>query len=460
MVLEDVLKKTIEEANKLGAEFVDIRVEDYNENFIMIRDGVVDEISNSIIKGAAIRVIYRGAMGFSSTNNLSEETLLKALRSAISMARSMAGKTNVKLYTLPSKYDVVELKLDKDPREVSFEEKVEDLLRIDKGLHEFSDRIKTVTIRYADIIGRTIYVSSEERYIEQPYSYTWFYTWATGKEADVSASARIELGTCKGYTLFEKYPHDVIVEKLGNRVVRQLKAKTPKGGVFPAVLAPEVVGVFTHEAFGHLAEADLTVSGSILNGKIGEKVASELVTIIDDPTIPDAYGTFKYDDEGVETRPVTIVENGVLKELMVDRLFAAILGTDPTGNARAEDYNVPPLIRMRTTYIKPRDMSLEELLEDIKFGYYLVSFRGGQANLDGTFQVGIQEAYEIVNGEIGEPVRNMSISGNTIETLKHVDGVGKDFQVFYGRCGKGQTVFVSDGGPHIRVSKIIVGGAR
>lgn len=460
MVLEDVLKKTIEEAIRLGAEFVDIRVEDYNENFIMIRDGVVDEISNSIVKGAAIRVIYRGAMGFSSTNNLSGETLLKALKSAISMARSMAGKTDVKLYTLPSKYDVVELKLDKDPREVSFEEKVEDLLRIDKGLHEFSDRIKTVTIRYADIIGKTIYISSEERYIEQPYSYTWFYAWITGREADVNASARVELGTRRGYTLFEKYPHDKIVETLGNRVVRQLKAKTPKGGVFPAVLAPEVVGVFTHEAFGHLAEADLTVSGSVLNGKIGEKVASELVTIIDDPTIPDAYGTFKYDDEGVETRPVTIVENGVLKELMVDRLFAVILGIDPTGNARAEDYNVPPLIRMRTTYIKPRDMSLEELLEDIKFGYYLVSFRGGQANLDGTFQVGIQEAYEIVNGKIGEPVRNMSISGNTIETLKHVDGVGKDFQVFYGRCGKFQSAFVSDGGPHIRVSKIIVGGAR
>jgi TldD protein len=114
---------------------------------------------------------------------------------------------------------------------------------------------------------------------------------------------------------------------------------------------------------------------------------------------------------------------------------------------------------MRNTYIEPRDYTFEELLEGIKFGYYLVSFRGGQANLDGTFQVGIQEAYEIVNGELGDPVRNVSISGNTLETLMQVDAVGKDFRMYSGRCGKGQTAFVGDGGPPIRVKNLIVGGA-
>jgi len=115
---------------------------------------------------------------------------------------------------------------------------------------------------------------------------------------------------------------------------------------------------------------------------------------------------------------------------------------------------------MRNTYMAPRDHSFEELLEDIRFGYYLKSFRGGQANLDGTFQVGIQEAYEIVNGEIGAPVRNASISGNTLETLKKVDAVGKDFELWPGRCGKGQIAFICDGGPHIRVREVLMGGAR
>jgi TldD protein len=459
LLSEDELFKIINMGLEKGAEFVDLRIEDYVENNIVVRDTIVEESSTNITTGASIRVLYRGGLGFASTNELSYESLAKTLESALRIARALSGKTNIKLKKLPSRHDVVELKIENDPRNIPVEDKISDLMRLNQEILG-REYVKTITTRYADITGKTIYVSSEERYIEQHYNYTWLYAWATGRLNDIVASARIELGTRRGYELFNKYPQEEIADKLTGRVERQLKAATPRGGVYPAVLAPEVVGVFTHEAFGHLAEADLTMSGSILADKIGKKIVSELVTIIDDPTIPDAYGTFKYDDEGVEARPVTIVDKGVLRELMVDRKYAEILGVKPTGNARAEDYNVPPLIRMRTTYIKPGDMSIEELFEDIKYGYYLVSFRGGQANLDGTFQVGIQEAYEIVNGEIGRPVRNMSISGNTIETLKHVSGVGKDFEYFYGRCGKGQTVFVSDGGPHIRVDKILVGGMR
>jgi len=132
---------------------------------------------------------------------------------------------------------------------------------------------------------------------------------------------------------------------------------------------------------------------------------------------------------------------------------------EPSGNARAEDFRVEPIIRMRNTYMAPRDQTLEELIEGIQFGYFFKSFRGGQANVDGTFQVGIQEGNEIVKGEIGEPVRNASISGNTLETLFKVDAVGKDFELGAGRCGKGQTAFVCDGGPHIRVKEVMVGGS-
>lgn len=144
---------------------------------------------------------------------------------------------------------------------------------------------------------------------------------------------------------------------------------------------------------------------------------------------------------------------------MHNRETAQKFNAEPTGNARAEDFRVEPIIRMRNTYMAPRDHTFEELLEDIHSGYYFKSFRGGQANLDGTFQVGIQEAYKIVNGEIGKPVRNASISGNTLETLFKVDAVGKDFELWPGRCGKGQTAFVCDGGPHIRVKEVIVGGS-
>jgi TldD protein len=144
---------------------------------------------------------------------------------------------------------------------------------------------------------------------------------------------------------------------------------------------------------------------------------------------------------------------------MHNRETAQKFNAEPTGNARAEDFRVEPIIRMRNTFMAPRDCSFEELVEDIRLGYYFKSFRGGQANIDGTFQVGIQEACEIVNGELGEPVRNASISGNTLETLLKVDAVGKDFELWPGRCGKGQTAFICDGGPHIRVKEVTVGGS-
>jgi TldD protein len=144
---------------------------------------------------------------------------------------------------------------------------------------------------------------------------------------------------------------------------------------------------------------------------------------------------------------------------MHNRETAKKFNAQPTGNARAEDFRVEPIIRMRNTYMAPRDQSFEELIEGVKTGFYLKSFRGGQANLDGTFQVGIQEGYEIINGELGDPVRDASISGNTLETLHRVDAVGKDFSLDMGRCGKGQIAFIGDGGPHIRVNAMMVGGS-
>jgi TldD protein len=225
------------------------------------------------------------------------------------------------------------------------------------------------------------------------------------------------------------------------------------------VLGPNVVGVFVHEAFGHLAEADLALAGGLLPNKFGKKVASDLVTFYDDGTINGAFGSFKYDDEGVLTQKTMLVKDGVVVGLMHNRETAHKFNAEPTGNARAEDFRVEPIIRMRNTFMAPREHSFEELIEDVRSGYYFKSFRGGQANVDGTFQVGIQEGYEIVNGELGEPVLNASMSGNTLETLFKVDAVGKDFELSPGRCGKGQTAFVCDGGPHVRVKEVTVGGS-
>jgi TldD protein len=310
-----------------------------------------------------------------------------------------------------------------------------------------------------DLTGSSYFVNTEGTRIEQDKLYVWSRITATAASQGVFTFSREEIGSTAGYEVFDEKPPEMTGEKVAKRAVKQLDAKPPKGGKSPVVLGPNVVGVFVHEAFGHLAEADLALSGGVLRNNLGKKIGSDVVTFYDDGTINGAFGSFKYDDEGVPTRKTLLIKDGVVTGLMHNRETAQKFDVEPTGNARAEDFRVEPIIRMRNTFMAPRDHSLEELVEGIRSGYYFKNFRGGQANLDGTFQVGIQEAYEIVNGEIGDPVRNASISGSTLETLLKVDAVGKDFELSSGRCGKGQTAFIGDGGPHIRVKEVIVGGS-
>lgn len=457
---EDGLQRIINFALSSGATFAEIRIEEKRGLEVRLTDGVLEVVKSFEDRGAAVRTIYRGAWGFSYTTSLTYNELKESVGKAIAISKSVSSevKQPVSLAEVPSIYDVYEWPVKRDLRDVALEEKLKDLIELDRMISSANPAIKSRTIRYVEYVHRRTVVSSDEVYVEEIRPLVWLYIWVTGAEGGVRASAREELGSIEGYVIFDKWSKEELAERLSERVANQLRAKTPKGGIFPAVLAPNVVGVFVHEAFGHLAEADLTVAGSAVKDKFGERIASELVTIEDSPHVPDGFGNMRYDDEGVKAESVTLVERGVMRGVMLDRHLASVLGRKPTGNARAESFRVPPLIRMRNTVLRSGDYSVEELFEGIDFGYYLVSFRGGQANLDGAFQVGIQEAYEIVNGEVGDPVRNLSISGNTLTTLSEVDAVADDFRLEYGRCGKIQSAFVSSGGPHIRVRRITVGG--
>jgi len=412
--------------------------------------------------GAAIRVLANGTWGFASVGSFNKTQLAEAVEKACRMAKATSRKVKVPIKLAETKTfeDKVTSKPRKNPAETPLAEKIQLASSINERVFSYDQRIKSCTVDYLDIMGTNYFINNEGTYIEQDKLYVWSRILATAKEGEIYAFAREEIGSTAGFEVFETETPQIVGERIAKRAVEQLKAKTPKGGIFPVVIGPNVVGVFVHEAFGHLAEADLTLSGSVLMDKIGKKVASDVVTVYDDGTIDGAFGSFKYDDEGVPAQKTLLIENGRVVGLMHSRETAHKFEAAPTGNVRAEDFRYEPIIRMRNTYMAPRDHSFEELLEDIRFGYYLKSFRGGQANLDGTFQVGIQEAYEIVNGEIGAPVRNASISGNTLETLKKVDAVGKDFELWPGRCGKGQIAFICDGGPHIRVREVLMGGAR
>jgi Predicted Zn-dependent proteases and their inactivated homologs len=266
-------------------------------------------------------------------------------------------------------------------------------------------------------------------------------------------------GGTGGFEILEREDIEELGRRTGEKAVRLLKASSPPSGRFDIVTDPELTGVFIHEALGHAAEADLILQGdSILEGKLGEKIASEGVTIIDDPTI-DGFGSYSYDAEGVRATETVLVENGVLTSLLNSRETAFKLGLEPSGNARSA-IGDQPIVRMSNTYLKPGDLSFDELIEDIQNGVYLRGSRGGQVDTGkGIFQFNAAESFRIQDGEIAEPVKDVSLSGNVLETLKNVDGVGSDFRLGIGFCGKsGQSVPVGDGGPHVRIRNAMVGG--
>jgi TldD protein len=461
-LLEDILAKINGVAvQKFGAEYAESRVQKLYKTMLTLKEGRVEAAKQGIENGAALRVLVNGAWGFASVGSLNTETLTSAVSDACKMAKTASSrlKTPIKLAETKTVEERVRVKSKKNPVKIPMEDKIKTALSTNKAILGYDKRIKSCTMDYLDLTGTNYFANSEGTRIEQDKLYVWSRITATAASNGVFTFSREEIGSTAGYEVFDAKPPERIGKKVAKRAIKQLDAKPPKGGKSPVVLGPNVVGVFVHEAFGHLAEADLALSGGVLLNNFGKKIASDVVTFYDDGTIDGAFGSFKYDDEGVPTQKTLLVKDGVVTGLMHNRETAQKFNAAPTGNARAENFRVEPIIRMRNTFMAPRDYSLEELVEDIRSGYYFKSFRGGQANVDGTFQVGIQEAYEIVNGEIGEVVRNASISGNTLETLFKVDAVGKDLKLWPGRCGKGQTAFICDGGPHIRVKEVIVGGS-
>jgi len=460
--LKDLLTKiNCLAVDNFSAEYSEVRAQKLKKTLLTVKEGRVEAAKQGIESGVALRVLVNGAWGFSSVGSLDFRKLKTAVSNACGMAKALSVRMNkpIKLAETKVINDKIIVDAKKNPTTISMEEKIKTTLAINQSSLSYDKRVKSCTIDYLDLFGTNYYSTSEGTFIEQDKLYVWSRITSSAFSNGGFTFSREEIGSTAGYEIFDKQPPTVIGEKVAKRAVTQLEAKPVKGGKSTVVLGPNVVGVFVHEAFGHLAEADLALSGGVLFNRIGKKIGSNIVTLYDDGTVKDAFGSFKYDDEGVPSQKTLLVKDGFVEGLMHNRETAQKFNVSPTGNSRGESFRVEPIIRMRNTYMAPKDHSFGELLEGISSGYYMKSFRGGQANLDGTFQVGVQEAYEIVNGELGNPIRNVSISGNTLEILLKIDAVGNDFELWPGRCGKGQTAFVCDGGPHIRIKEVIVGGS-
>lgn len=425
---------------------------------IILDNGRLEMISRNNTKGAGIRALCGGSWGYTSIDGETdlEKGIQNASELAVSMNRStpkekieLGGVTKRKISRMP--------KIKINPEDVDIEDKAGLLREIEK--HAKGEGIKSTRVSYSETILSTKYFNSEgneKEYKTVRSGFSISAVAAAGSNYQAGRESRFDIA---GYEIFEKEDPYALAREAANSALELLNAKTPKGGAFSVVLDPELAGVFTHEAVGHASEADLVLQGdSVLAGKLGKQIASPKITVIDDPTLHE-YGYYPFDAEGTVSEKTVLIKDGVLNAYMHSRETAGIFGGE-SGNARAQSYAMP-VVRMSNTYIDKGDASFEEILEDIKDGIYLIGSRGGQVNTgEGVFQFNAEKGYMIKNGEIKDIVRDVSLSGQTLDILNQIRMVGKDVKLHAGHCGKsGQTVPVTDGAPHISISKATVGGA-
>ena len=463
----DFLHWIVEEGIKAGCSFVEVRYQELERQLVSAENGTLKEFSSRFQSGLGIRVIYEGAWGFASTTFTERKLAEAALKRAISIARASSGKAKpakiaeaaVARGRVASEYKI-------DPLEVEPEGKVKLVVEANREAGKLEGVANSYTA-LGVLRDARAYVNSEGAELLVEVRTVGFLQRSVAKYAGSLELVGDSESRVAGYEFIESgdwVSYAIDVTELARKAVR---AKAAKPGTFPVVLDNEVVGLMLHEAFGHASEGDGVEAGSsILKGMVGKRVASELVTVIDEGIIEGGY-FIPYDDEGVKKERTIVVEEGVLKGYLHSRATAAELGGQPTGNARAQDYSHTPIVRQTNYYMAPGDWRVEELFEDIRYGYYVRGrgARGGEVNPGlGTFTFRVGPSYVIERGEVSELVRAVTISGYILETLREVDAVARDLKVttsVFGACGKaGQRVHVGDGGPHVRVKRMVVGGGR
>jgi TldD protein len=438
-------------------KFYDFRIVEGSSTSIILDNRKIEEISKNFTRGAGVRALCRGSWGYTAVEG--EIDPKKGVEAASMLAYSMNLNTPREVIELadvvtPEIKNLPETKI--DPRNVAIEEKVKLLKDIEANAQVKG--VSSTKVMYLESEFKIEYKNSDGLECSYELQNVGFAVSAVASENGVYQAGR-ESRFGYGYELFEKENVMKLAERAGNTAVELLKAKTPKGGEMPVILDQELAGVFAHEAVGHASEADLVLEGdSILENRIGEKIASPLITIIDDPTLHE-FGYYPFDAEGAQSRKTEIITEGVFNSYLHSRETAAKLGGTP-GNCRAQGYSMP-VVRMSNTFIDNGDAKFEEMLEEVGNGMYLIGSRGGQVNTgEGIFQFNAEKGYLIKNGELTELVRDVSLSGKTLEILNHVTLVGNDLKMTAGRCGKaGQLVPVSDGSPHLAISKALIGGA-
>ncbi|MBI5188605.1 MAG: TldD/PmbA family protein [Nitrospirae bacterium] len=453
-LLLNVLKKTI----SYGGEYADIFVEQRKPVSIQLEDNRVEKVITGIDYGAGIRLIYKGKSAYAYSNDLSEKSLLRA---ASEVSRTASRAISDTIIDLRTKTPSVSFDIRLFPEGIPMEKKISLVRRADNVARSFNPKIRQVNVMYRDSIQRVQIATSEGIIAEDERVHTLIAVQVIAADGDIIQTGYEPAGGFIGFELFDDIDIEELSLKAAKRAVMMLNARQAPGGRMSVVISSTAGGTMIHEAIGHGLEADLAQQGlSVYSKKIDKQVASSLITVIDDSTIPQKRGSFRFDDEGTPSQKTVLVENGILKCYMYDRLTATKDGVRSTGNGRRESYQHRPIPRMTNTFIAPGEISPEEILRSVEGGLLVEKMGGGQVNtVTGDFVFEVQEGYLINKGKRGEPVRGATLTGNGPDVLRSIDMVGSDLGFSIGTCGKdGQGVPVSDAMPTLRIPEMVVGG--
>jgi TldD protein len=441
---------------KYGAEYIEAHLEESEASHVTYRGKDLESMDKTGLVGGNVRALVKGGWGFVSFNNL--DNLEAKVKQAVEQAGFISGG-DARVKSLPPIVDRDKNPVRQNPVDIPLSEKKHILDEYNQVIWEVP-KLQTSVIGYADGYRKYIYLNSDGSYIEQERADVTLRTTAIAAENGEVQQAGLSLGSRGDFSAIKNLHNQI--REMAQNAVKMLSAPQAKGGEYTVVLDPILAGVFVHEAFGHLSEADHVYENPQLREimTLGKTFGSPQLNIVDGAVVPGLRGSYKYDDEGVPAQKTYLIREGVLTGRLHSRETAAKMNENLSGNARAISYRYPPIVRMTNTYIEAGRTAFKDMIADIKEGIYVKNWYGGTTSMEMfTFSAG--EAYMIHNGQIAEMLRPVVLTGNVFSTLKNIDAIGNDLDMNQGGgCGKGgqSPLAVSNGSPHIRIQRCLIGG--
>ncbi len=458
MISEKTVQNVLAAAVSTGAGFAEIFVENNCKSNIAVTNGIVDKANSGMDKGCGIRIINGERVIYVYTNNMSEDNLIRIAKEG---AAAIKGDTehNITVFNrlgISNAHPVAVM-----PDTVEKKRIVDFLMQGHSRAMAYDSLITQTGLSYLDSVQNVLIANTEGLWAEDERVRTRISVSVVASNESEKQTGYFGPGALQGFEFCEDLDIEAIADEAARCAVTMLKAENCPSGKMPVVMGNGFGGVIFHEACGHgLEAAAISKRASVFTDKIGEKIASDKVTAIDDGTMPNQWGSMNIDDEGTPCRKNVLIEKGVLKTYMTDRYNGGIIGMAPSGNSRRESYKLVPVSRMTNTYIAAGTDKREDIIADTEYGLYAKYMGGGSVNpASGDFNFAVNEAYIIRNGKICEPVRGATLIGKGSVVLKNIDRVSDDLALAEGMCGASSgSIPVCVGQPMLRVQNITVGG--